>query len=161
MAAPEQLYAVLVALREDTLLLPNSAIAEVVGAEGLQARTNAPAWLAGQLPWSGRDVPVIRFEVLNGAPAGGDDRRARIVIVNAPGSHAELSAIGIWSQGYPHLVTLNRTAVQPAKLRDTDRADLLLSRVRIASTQALILDLDTVEADLVRAGLAQGRAATA
>ena len=41
--------------------------------------------------------------------------------------------LAIMTQGYPHLVTLNRAALHPVELDAVDRADLVLSRVRIAS----------------------------
>ena len=55
------------------------------------------------------------------------------------------------TQGYPHLVTLNRAALHPVELDAVDRADLVLSRVRIASQVALIPDLVTIEAEIARA----------
>jgi len=60
----------------------------------------------------------------------------------------------VLSQGYPHLVTLNRAALESVPLLESDREDLVLSRVRIASQQALIPDLDTIEAEIARAQMA-------
>lgn len=147
----EQLYAVLLALDQDTLLLPNTAVAEVVSREAVKPADNAPAWLAGYVDWNNRRVPAVRFEVLNGATAVTPTRRERVVIINSLGVHLPAGAIAFVTQGYPHLVTLNRTALKPQVLRETDREDLLLSRVRIASQEAVIPDLETIEADLARA----------
>lgn len=146
-----QLYAVLIALEHDKLLLPNVAVAEVVSQDGVEAAAgDAPPWLTGTLPHAGRRLPVISFEALNGASRPAASRRARVVIVNSPGSHFDGGQFGLLAQGYPHLLSLNRSALKPAPLRETDRADLLLSRVRIASQEAAIPDLDGIEADLLR-----------
>ena len=41
--------------------------------------------------------------------------------------------------------------MQPAPLRDSDRPELLLTRARVANQEALIPDLDMVEAEIARA----------
>lgn len=149
--AIEQLYAVLMALNQDSLLLPNAAVVEVVSRDRVEAAAaGSPAWLIGWTPYNGRRLAVVSFETLNGAALPAENRRGRIVIVNSLGTHLDGGQFALLVQGYPHLVTLNRTAVQPASLRETDRADLVLSRVRIASHEAAIPDLSAIEADLVR-----------
>lgn len=147
----EQIYAVLMALEGDTLLLPNAAVAEVVAREALQpAEDGAPSWLVGYCDWNNRRVPVVSFEVANGASRGADSRRARVVVLNSFGIHLPSGLFAVISQGYPHLVTLNRAAVKPMALRPTDRADLVLCRVRIASQEAAIPDLASIEAEIAR-----------
>ena len=49
-----QLYCVLIALADDTLLLPNAAVAETVGQEGLMVNEAEPRWVAGELEWNRR-----------------------------------------------------------------------------------------------------------
>lgn len=151
----DQINAVLMALHGDTLLLPNSAVAEVIARERAQAQADAPQWLAGFCEWNNRRVPVIHFEALNGAAVAPPSKRARVVIVHGFGRHGNAGALGIVAQGYPHLVTLNRAALQAAALRDTDRADLVLSRVRIASQEALVPDLECIESEIARFALPQ------
>ena len=147
----EQIYAVLIALEGDTLLLPNAAVAEVVARDALQPPdAGAPTWLAGYCDWNNRRVPVISFEVANGSGRNADSRRSRVVVLNSFGSHLPSGLLAIVSQGYPHLVTLNRSAVKPLELRPTDRADLVLSRVRIANQEATIPDLAALEAEVAR-----------
>ena len=152
----EQIYAVLMALDGDTLLLPNSAVVEVISRDAVRPADNAPVWMLGNYEVSGRRVPVISFEVLNGGQRPDDARRSRVVILHSFGKHLEAHAIGVLTQGYPHLVTLNRNALRPAELRNTDRDDLVLSRVRIASQDAVIPDLETIESDLLRYEVASG-----
>ena len=149
----DQLYAVLMSLHEDMLLLPNAAVAEVLARDALRSSTGGPAWLLGHCEWNNRRVPVIRFEALNGSSGVGDPRRERIVVLNSPGRHLPSGHLALVSQGYPHLVTLSRAALHDVELDAVDRDDLVLSRVRIASQVALIPDLDTVEAEIARAQL--------
>lgn len=157
-SANRQLYAVLMALGSDTLLLPNVAIAEVIARETVQADLRLPSWIAGYADWNSRRIPAIRFEVLNGAPAPPDSRRERVVVVNSSGRYLPSGQFAIITQAYPHLVTLTRVALQPEPLRDTDRAELLLARARVANQTAAIPDLDMIEAEIVRALPAAGSA---
>ena len=149
MSAISQIYAVLMALEGDSLLLPNVAVAEVVQRERVQApEPGAPEWFAGYLDWNSRRVPVISFELLNGGRTSGRSRRDRVAIINSLGVHLAGGAFGLITQGYPHLVTLNRTAVRSVAPRETDRPGLLAARVKIASQEAMIPDLAVVEADI-------------
>ncbi len=147
----EQIYAALIAIDGDHLLLPNAAVAEVLGNDALVPSLKTPPWLRGTCAWNSRQIPVLCFEQLAGAATAGDARRQRIVVLHSPGRHLPSGNLAVLSQGYPHLVTLNRAALESIPLRETDRDDLVLSRVRIASQQALIPDLETIEAEIARA----------
>lgn len=148
-ALPTQTYAVLIALAGDTLLLPNLAVAEVLGAEPVQPAEAAPTWLRGYLDWNGRRVPVLSFETLNPtAPA--EPRRARIVVLHSPGRRLPVAHLAVVAQAYPHLLPFDRMTATPLPLRDSDRDELVLARVRVAGQEALIPDLDSVEAELAR-----------
>lgn len=146
----EQLYAVLIGLRNDTLLLPNVGVIEVISREGLQTRANAPAWFAGTIDWQGSELPVIRFEVLAGAAADSVGRRARVAVVNGVSRQLPGGRFGVLCEGYPHLVTLNRAALRPAAAREQDRAEFVLARVRVASTEAAIPNLQRIEQELAQ-----------
>jgi chemosensory pili system protein ChpC len=146
--APQQLYAVLVALQGDTLLLPNLAVAEVISLEGLRPAAAAPNWFAGLLPWQGRELPVARFELLNNGAAESPHRRTRVVVVNSVSTRLSAGRYGLLAEGYPHLVTLNRAALRAAELRPQDDLKLVLSRVRVASTEAMIPNLERIEEEL-------------
>jgi hypothetical protein len=45
---------------------------------------------------------------------------------------------------------LNRSALQPVALDARDRDEFVLSRVRVANTQAFIPDLDAIESKLAQ-----------
>ncbi|NKF22348.1 chemotaxis protein CheW [Solimonas marina] len=154
------LYAVLMALSGDTLLLPNVAIAEVVARETLQPDLRLPAWIAGFVDWNSRRVPALRFEVLNGGAVPEASRRERVVVLNSSGRYLPSGQLAIVTQAYPHLVTLTRAALQPAPLRDSDRAELVLARTRVANQLAAIPDLDMIEAEVARALPAAAAAAS-
>lgn len=142
----EELYAVLVSLANDTLLLPNAAVSEVVSAERIEpAPAHLPAWFAGRVAHQNLSVPVVRFEVLNGGVKLEDVKRTRLAIVHAVSDRLRSGLYAIVCQGYPHLVTLNRAALKREPPRERDHQNLVLSRVSIANTGALIPNLETIE----------------
>ena len=144
--AREELYAVLISLVADTLLLPNAAVAEVVSADRIDPPPpGAPPWLAGSVSYNNRHLPVLRFEVLNGSGATGDSRRTRLAILHPVSDALRTGHYAIVCQGYPHLVTLNRTALRKEALVSTDDEGLVLTRVSIANTSALIPNLEKLE----------------
>lgn len=141
-----ELYAVLISLNGDTLLLPNAAVAEVVSAERIEKpAADAVPWFAGRVTYNNRAIPVVRFEVLNGGAPGTDTRRTRLAVIQAVSDRVAAGQYAIVCQGYPHLVTLNRSALQPAPLQPADREALALTRVAIANTNALIPNLEALE----------------
>jgi chemosensory pili system protein ChpC len=145
-AGREELYAVLVSLVSDTLLVPNAAVAEVVSAESMEdPPAGAPAWFVGRVNYNNRQLAVVRFEVLNGGGAGEDSRRTRLAVLQPVTSSLRTGQYAIVCQGYPHLVTLNRTALRKEDLQSTDSDEFVLTRVSIANTNALIPNLERIE----------------
>ena len=146
MAVRDELYAVLVSLASDTLLVPNAAIAEVVSIDNLRGPADGlPPWIAGSVSYNNRELAVVRFEVLNGGSAVEDSRRTRLAIVQPVTTALRTGQYALVCQGYPHLVTLNRTALRKEELVSTDNADVVFTRVSIANTNALIPNLEKVE----------------
>lgn len=144
--AREEVYAVLVSLTSDTLLLPNAAVAEVISAEKIDPPpAGSPPWLAGRAIYNNRQLAVLRFEVMNGSSAISDSRRTRLAVIQPLTGALRTGQYAIVCQGYPHLVTLNRQALKKEALLSTDDTNLVLTRVSIANTNALVPNLEKVE----------------
>lgn len=149
MKASDEVYAVLMKLSGDTLLLPNAAVAEVISAEHLQAAANgSPGWLAGTIRYNERTLPVLRFEAMNGGKEIGDARRLRVAVLHGITERLRSGQYAVLCHGYPHLVTLNREALKKEPSDASDRKGLVLARVKIANTRALIPNLELIEAEL-------------
>ena len=158
--AAKELYAVLVTLPGDTLLLPNAAVVEVLSSDRLKAPpAGAPGWIAGTIAHESQALPVIQFEALNGGARTEPTRRTRVAVLHGISGALNSGRFGILCQGYPHLVTLNRAATRNTAHNETDRQDLVLVRVRIANTAAAIPDFDVLEGELAQALTPAGAAA--
>lgn len=144
--AESSVFALLVSLQGGRLLLPNLAVAEVVSLDGLQPPSaGAPAWLLGRLPWQGLEIPVLRFESLNGKAVDAPGRRSRAVIINTLGRKLATGRFGLLCDGYPHLATIERDALQPTELRPDDHAAFVLSRAVLGGESVAIPDLEALE----------------
>lgn len=144
MSSNDEIYAVLLAIDGDTLLLPNAVISEVLPAAVLEGVADG-AFL-GRRSWNDRVLQVLSFEALNNGTVPAENRRARSVVLHSTGT----ASYALLAQSYPHLVTLNRAALTPMPLRGSDNPAAVLSRVRIAKTEALIPNLETMEAEALR-----------
>lgn len=143
-APAKQLYCALITVAGDTLLLPNSVVTEAVGQSALSLHEGEPRWFAGKLEWNRRTLSAIHFEVLNGAIPVPLTRRARLVVLQAPDATGSEIPLAVVAQGYPHLITVTRDAVIPLPLRAGDDPALVLARVRVGNSEALIPDLDVL-----------------
>jgi len=140
----DQLYCVLIATEGDTLLLPNAMVAETVGLDALTADGPESHWKLGSLEWNRQRIPAVRFEVANGAAAQPLGRRARLVVVQPLEGSAIATPLALLAQGYPHLITVTRQSIQPQPLRPEDDPELVLTRLSIGNTQALVPDIDAL-----------------
>lgn len=145
------LNAVLIPVINDTLLLPNVAIADVIAPDGLRAApAGAAPWFAGWIAWQGVELPVVRFEPLNGAHTDVANRRTRIIVLHPVGNALSAHRFGLVGDGHPHLLSVGRDSVKPLELRAGDDPELVLGRARAASQEALIPDLRVIEARLAQ-----------
>lgn len=145
----EEAYGQIIPLEDDSLLLPNAAVIEVRSLEGLRVRSGPPAWLLGHVSWREYELPVVSLESAMGRPMPARSRRTRLLVINSTGHHLDTGLFAIVCQGYPHLAALNRIALRAVALEARDLDELVLSRVRVANTVAIIPDLDAIEARLV------------
>jgi chemosensory pili system protein ChpC len=89
-------------LSDRRLLVPNTALAELVLSRTLQPIEGAPSWLLGSLIWRGLSLPLICFE---GASSGLHvplERHSRIAVLNSLSADSQRRFIAVLLQGIPH-----------------------------------------------------------
>lgn len=137
---PTHVYAVIMGLAQDSLILPNSAVVEVLGQEALIPRSDGPDWLLGELKLQLEDIPVVSLEGMFGQAVPATERKGRIVVIKAP-SRADTFAV--MARSYPLIVTLNEVALKP-QTDPQELSELVISAVQVANRKALIPDLDAI-----------------
>ena len=59
---PEQIASLLIPMIGKPLLVPNVAVAEIVGWEQPEKAEGSPDWLLGEVEWRGVTLPVVSLE---------------------------------------------------------------------------------------------------
>lgn len=148
----DTLNAVLLPLCDERLLLPSLAIADAIAPGTLRpAADGAPDWFAGWVVWQDVDLPVLRFERLNGGSHDSSGRRARIVVLQALSAGAGGPRLALICDGHPQLTRLGRDALETVPMRAADVPGLVLARVRLDGRDAVIPDLAAIEQRLAAA----------
>ena len=133
------------------LLLPNAVIAETLSADRIEPVPDAAQAVVGFVRHETRQLPVLSIEALVGV-ATQPSSRSRVVVLHplvSSESDAAVSkqpAFALLASGYPHLVAVTPTLLTECALLDDDIACAALARVRIGHTEALIPDLDRLQA---------------
>ena len=100
----EEIRTILAPLTHGNVLLPNTAVAELLNFTMPDLLKRAPRWVLGELAWNGWQVPVISYDYLvNGSDANTVTSKARILIIKTLGESTQLNYIGLVIQGLPKL----------------------------------------------------------
>lgn len=146
--AIEELYALLVPLANERLIVPRACVAEVVRYTRPEHVADAPPWYLGSFSWSGRDLPLVSFEAMLGAVVPEMSGRTRIIVFHAIGHGLKTRFFGLVTQGFPQLVRVNPEVL---KLEDPSRWDdssPVICQVRMINEYPLIPDLERLEDEL-------------
>lgn len=137
----------LIGLEALRLVLPNTAIAEVVAYSSLNLPDNQPEWFLGYTSWRGYQIPVVSFEQMIEQPSSKHDKRSRIIILNSITGDEQRPFYGMLSTGIPSLMTVDENNIQDApKIGETD--SLILRQVVVDKHAAIIPDQRELEARL-------------
>lgn len=142
--AASQLTGLLLTLSDRLLLVPNTAIAELVAYRNVQAAENSPNWLLGQIAWRDLSLPLLAFEAASSdAPVVTEG--ARVVIINAIGGRDNCRFFAVLIQGIPRSVRLEPSLSRQA---DATLLPLELDAVSLDGEVAKIPDLAALEEKL-------------
>lgn len=142
----QTLFAVLIGLRDEALLLPNAAMAEVVGMDQVRTGDESIPGKIGNIVWRGFTLPVIDFDRMVGQLDGLPMRRPRIVVLHALNSHLHGRAYAVLCEGQPHLIPVNSSSLRPIGPRPHDKPEYVLSRASVSVREVVIPNLEYIEA---------------
>jgi len=163
-AEHRELYALLIPLEHERLLVPRMCVAEVIAFVETKSviGDDVPEWYLGTIEWNGRQLPVVSFDGARVDDSSGKKRgRTRIVVFHAITGHLKAGYYGILTQGFPQLVRVNRDVLTLEMQRPVAAEQPAMCRVRMIHEFPLIPDverLETMVADvLTRTKAAAGR----
>jgi len=139
-----------------SVLMPNTAVAEVVAYEAPRSVEQAPVWLKGFITWRGKSVPVVSLENLLGTNEGTPTSQARLIIFNALGEGKAIPFIAMVAQGIPRLLALKEESLHyvPGE-RKAETG--VLARLLVDGNPAVVPDLEQLEKMLLRIGVREGK----
>lgn len=150
--ALESLNGLVVPLATKSLLLPNVAVAELVGYRLSQPATQGPEWFLGWTTWRDQLVPLIDPESLLGQASSADGAaQPRTLVLNALGGRSGLQFIGMRIWAIPRSRKVIRGEIETAG----EGSEFVLQEVSIGedTNTMLIPDLLAVEQVLADTGL--------
>ncbi|RNE90007.1 chemotaxis protein CheW [Marichromatium sp. AB32] len=128
------------------LLVPASAVAEIVSADAVQPLPDTPEWLLGELQWRGRRVPAVAFA----PPPEGQGRgraHARVVVCFMPAGNPALPFVALYSRGMPRL----ERAAPDNLITEQDPHPFALSALALGERHAWLPDFAALERALLAA----------
>ena len=141
----------IMSLSDERVILPNTAIAEIINfsqPEAVPASVKkTPDWLLGMLAWRGVSVPVVAFENMFGGKYVAPGKRARLAVLNIVGEAAGVPFMAVPVQAIPQLMQIE--AEHLSVVEDTgDNNSAVACHVVVAGNTAIIPDMEDVERQL-------------
>ncbi len=137
----------LIPLHEGQLLLPNAAVAEVIGYREPDPVANAATWLQGTVSWHQRAIPVIDFERMLGHPELGAGIRQRIAVCYALSPDERRPMMGLVAQGIPRLLRVSRRAIESAFAGSAGGSPVRMT-LSVGGEELMVPDLDYLQSQL-------------
>jgi len=128
------------------LVIPSSAVAEIIGFSEPQKLTGTSDWFLGVVLWRGAYVPVISVEDLCSLDSVHLGHRSRIGIIYNPEKDEDLPYIGLHMQDIPRAYLAESDSMESGN--DDGLSQYLLSKVDDDQFQRAIPNLDAMFAEL-------------
>ena len=139
----------LIPLKGEQVLLPNTTVAEVVSYQKPEPTQDGPEWFLGMVNWRDYRVPVFSFEAAIGGKVATPTSRSRIVVLNTLNGNARLPYIGLLSQGIPHLQVVGMNAIMPNNDISVP-SPTVASYALLGNQPVMVPNIDDLEARLLR-----------
>jgi len=137
----------LIPLRKNLLLLPNTTVAEIVSLPTIKPADHSPDFWAGLSTWRSRQIPVIDFESLFDNNTANAHDASRLCVLNSINTATNLNFYGLLCYGSPQLITLNESILEAV---DGPVQNFIHNYINIANTAAIIPNLDIIEAAIIQ-----------
>ncbi|MDH3535809.1 MAG: chemotaxis protein CheW [Gammaproteobacteria bacterium] len=128
------------------LLIPNSAVAEIIGYSTPRRLPDTSDWFAGVVLWRGVYVPVVAVEQMCNVDTAQVGPRGRIAIIYNPEKDPELPYLGIHMQDIPRAYLAETESMESGS--DEGLSEYLITRVDDEQLARVIPDLDKIIAAL-------------
>ena len=147
--ATDTIHCLQIPMYEESVLLPNAAVAEIISYTSPDPLSDAPEWYLGKIEWRERKIPLISFEVASGGQNPGSLQGSRIAVLNTLKGNPRMPYIAMVTQGIPSLKLVREQQIQTDADNSKDRQSVA-GYVRLDNVSLLVPDLDDLEARIER-----------
>ena len=129
-----------------SLLIPNSAVAEIIGYSTPRRLSDTSNWFAGVVLWRGVYIPVVTVEQMCKLDTAGMSPRARIAIIYNPEKDPDMPYLGVHMQDIPRAYLAEADSIESGS--DDGLSEYLLTRVDDEKLARVIPDLGEIFVNL-------------
>lgn len=149
---PQDIRALMVAVANGRVLVPNALVSEIITAASPEPITGAPTWIRGRVNWRGWRVPLFSLSLLAGLAAVEPTLNAKITVLKALGGNPRMPFMAMTCIGFPRLTTVASEELLPAGGvgSDTHRAGVLME-ILLREDRAILPDLPMIESLITEA----------
>jgi chemosensory pili system protein ChpC len=149
------IHSQILSLEGDPIILPNTAVAEIINYSDPTPVDNSPEWLLGTMEWRGIRIPLMSLEAAMGKNMPATSSSNHIAILNSISDDDSLNFYAIVTGALPRLVNLDEKKITAAANDDSE--ELVLSNVLVNKSAAIIPDLNAIEDMVKSTGLKNSR----
>jgi chemosensory pili system protein ChpC len=152
MADDRQIKCLLLPVTGRSVIVPNSAVAEIITQQDITPAGDAPDWYLGTGRWRGSDIPLIAFDRLVGEREDVPEPAGRFVVLFGLEREGAPGFYGIRIDQLPRTETVDAERLRPAD-GDAHPSEYVHTRAVVAGDrECLIPDLDALGRTLGRYG---------
>ena len=138
----EAIRCMLLPLSSINLLIPNSAVAEIISYSIPRSLPDSSEWFPGVVLWRGVYVPVVTIEEMCSLDPAMAGPRSRVAVIYNPEKDAELPYLGIHIQDIPRAYLAETEKMESGS--DDGLGEYLHSNVDDKQFARFIPDLDKI-----------------
>jgi chemotaxis signal transduction protein len=150
-----ELKCLVLPIRGTGIVVPNTAVAEVITQQVVTRREDTPDWFLGTGAWRGREIPLIAFDRMCGLRDDAPPAAGRYVVLFALDNTAVPAYYGVRIEALPRSETVNDERFE-ARERESVDPEFIAARGRIGDRDCVIPDLDAVVRDTAAVDRAWG-----
>ena len=140
----EKIQSLIIPLRHTNMILPQSAVAEIVPVPQVEERTDAAAWFIGLFGWRAQQVPLISVETLCDPDMEASYHQARrIAVLYGLEEFPGIEYFAIEIQAIPHPILLGNEDL--VSIDGSSECDVISSHVQAVGIKAYLPNLSKIE----------------
>ncbi|MDH5391991.1 MAG: chemotaxis protein CheW [Gammaproteobacteria bacterium] len=154
MAENKIIKCLLLPMKTSNVIVPNTAIAEIVSVEHVLPVNDAPTWMLGYLSWRRRSVPLLSFDAVQQGEPDFLTAKSKIAVLYSISDDEAFPYMALLMQRAPKVMNITEEAIKQAGAdQNSGNIKLVIQNVVLNDEiTADILDLKAVEATFKKAG---------